>query len=123
MEENKMDYQKELGELKESLDYFRAKEGNYKIVCIGEANLVHKVFKRGDGTDEPVEQLEFMIETGGKRYNWSVTKSNTKSGLYGQILKIASKNNNSLNGVVFDLFVKNNGKKNDYTIPQALAER
>lgn len=115
-----MDYEAEMTTLRDSLDYFKPKQGTYKIVCLGEANPIVKEFKKADGTVDIADQLEIPIETAGKRYIWTVTKSTTKSGLYGQIIKLAIQNKNSLTGVTFDLFVKNDGKKNDYTIPQSI---
>lgn len=118
-----MDYEKEMTTLRDSLDYFKARAGTYKIVCLGEANPITKRFKQLDGSMEDTEQLEIPIETNGKRFIWTITKSTTKTGLYGQIIKLAILNGNKLTGVSFDLFVKNDGKKNDYTIPQSIGNQ
>lgn len=116
-----MDYAKEVTALRNAQEWFRPKQGSYKIVCLGEATSQTQEFLEGNGEKKLVEQIVFPIETNGKQMLWSVTKSITKSGLYGQIITLGANNKNKLTGVVFDLIVKNDGKKNDYTIPQALS--
>lgn len=112
-----MDYASEVKELEayEPDEWFKPTKGNYKIRILNEGEFVNKDF--GEGL---VTQWNLLIDVNGKQLHWSVTKGKTISSLYGQIFSLAAKNNNTAQGLVFDLIVKSDGKKNDYTIPQAI---
>lgn len=112
-----MDYANEVKELEayEPDEWFKPTKGNYKIRILNEGEFVPKDFGEG-----PVTQWNILVEVDGKPVHWSVTKGKTISSLYGQIFFLAAKNNNTAQGLEFDLIVKFDGKKNDYTIPQAI---
>jgi hypothetical protein len=111
-----MDYAKEVEELKkyETTAWFKPDVGTYKIKILGEGEFVQKTFK-----EEQVTQWNLPISVQGLKMTWSVTKGKSMSSIYGQIMFLCAKNNNSAVGVEFDLIVKSDGKKRDYTIPQA----
>lgn len=112
-----MDFAKEVKELEayESKKWFKPTKGTYKVKILGEGEMQTKTF--GEDT---VYQWEIPIEINGEHLFWSITKGKTLSSLYGQIVSLAAKNMAAATGLEFDLIVKNDGKKNDYTIPQAM---
>ena len=114
--QRKLDFSAEVKELEQyqSANWWKPKKGSYKVVVLGEGELVSKKFG-----DDVVEQWNIPVEVNKERFLWSVTKGKTLSSLYGQIVLLAAKNENKATGLVFGLIVKFDGQKNEYTIPEA----
>lgn len=113
-----MDYVKEVEELKkfETTNWFKPEIGTYHIKIVGDGEFLQKKFREDE---EEVTQWNLPIEIKGVKMTWSITKGKTISSIYGQIMSLCARNNNSAVDVEFDLIVKSDGKKRDYTIPQA----
>ena len=111
-----MDYQTELEEIKkyETTTWFKPEKGTYHVEILGEGEHVQKKFG-----DEEVTQWNLPIMINNAKFMWSITKGKSLASVYGQIVSLAVKNQNKAEGTKFTLIVKFDGKKNDYTIPEA----
>ncbi|KKL69675.1 hypothetical protein LCGC14_2112490, partial [marine sediment metagenome] len=52
----------------------------------------------------------------GEEKVWTFGKGKTPVSTYGQLVELATKHANQLEGVEFSVVVKSDGTKNDYTI-------
>lgn len=112
-----MDYQTELKRLQEGSTYWKPKVGKFEVEALSELEEADPfVQKRSDGTEEKHEQYKIKILVNGEEKTWTFGKGNTPASTYGQIVELATKNNNTITGVKFTVAVKNDGTKNDYTI-------
>jgi hypothetical protein len=112
-----MDYQSELKKLQEGSNYWKPKVGQFKVKALTELEEAEPyIQKRSDGKEESHEQAKIKILVGGEEKIWTFGKGKTPASTYGQIVELATKNNNKLTGVEFSVVVKSDGTKNDYTI-------
>lgn len=68
---------------------------------------------------EPYEgkpQAQLKVAADGEEKLWTFSVGKSKASTYGQLVSLASKNNNVLKDKTFTLVVVNDGKKNSYTI-------
>jgi hypothetical protein len=116
-----MDYQNELKKLQEGSSYWKPKVGQFKVKSLSEleeAEPFVKTSKDKDGKDveESTAQAKLKILVAGEEKLWTFGKGKTPASTYGQLVELATKHSNSLKGIEFSVVVKNDGKKNDYTI-------
>lgn len=111
-----MDYQQEVKTLEEyqTTNWFKPRVGKYKIKIVTEPKPTE--YKDDDGNITP--QIELDITVNDEVFKWTVGKGKTLSSLYGQLMKVGSKNG-KLAGEEITLIVKSDGKKNDYFVPEA----
>ena len=95
------------------------KTGKHLIKFKTELNFVVRSFKNNE-TGKPDEKLmaSSVVEFEGKEYKWEFAKGGSTS-LYGQLIKVANKLG-KLQGEVIHLNTINDGKKNMYSIDEAL---
>lgn len=112
-----MDYQTELKRLQEGGNYWSPKPGQYKLKALTELEESEPyIRKHADGTEESNPQFKIGILVNGEEKVWTVGYGKTLASSYGQLVELASKNNNVLKDVEFSVVVKSDGTKNDYTI-------
>jgi hypothetical protein len=112
-----MDYQQELKRLQEGGNYWKPKAGQFKVKALSELEETEPYLKKNkDGTEEKTPQYKLKILVNGEEKIWTMGKGLTLASLHGQIVQLATKNNNKLTGVEFSVVVKFDGTKNDYTI-------
>lgn len=119
MEQTKINYEQEQKQLREQ-DYWKPNEGQHVIVFLSELTEpeLHKFTYNGENKE--IMQSTVMIETAGKKLNWSINKATSKTSLFGKLIRLASLNNNSLVGVKCTLLVEGNGLARRYSIPELL---
>jgi len=116
-----MDYGKEAESLKES-NWFKPKEGTTKVKFTGEmGEPSEKTFGEGENA-RTVKQVVIPVEVNGEQLDWSVTVSEGKYSLYGQIVRFAAKNGNTLSGKEVTLIRKGTSTGTDYTIVEVADE-
>lgn len=116
-----MDYQKELKRIEEGGSYWKPKPGQFKVKALTELESADPFVKKGtDGKpSEPKEQAKIRLLINNQEEKiWTFGVGLTLASTYGQLVSLASKNNNKLTGTEFTIVVKNDGTKNDYTIIQ-----
>lgn len=112
-----MDYQKELKKLQEGSDYWKPKAGQFKVKALTELEEAEPFVKKKEGEkDEVHPQAKIKILVNGEEKLWTFGIGKTPASTYGQLVELATKHANQLNGVEFSVVVKNDGTKNDYTI-------
>ena len=112
-----MDYQSELKKLQEGGNYWKPKAGQFKVKALSELEDTEPyVRKNKDGIEESTPQYKIRILIGGEEKTWTMGKGLTLASLHGQLVQLATKNENKLTGVEFSVVVKFDGTKNDYTI-------
>lgn len=112
-----MEYQQELKRLQESSNYWKPKVGQFKVKSLTELESTDPFIKeKSDGTSESHEQFKLKIVVNGDEKFWTFGKGATPASTYGQLIEVATKNNNTLINVEFTVVVKSDGTKNDYTI-------
>jgi len=110
-----VDYEKEnkrLNEAQNRPDYWKPEVGKYQLTAKTEITE----FEYIDDEGKTVKRASLIIEADGKEYSWVMGIGLTKASAYGQLVDLASKNNNSLKAFSFTVVVKSDGKKRDYTI-------
>lgn len=115
-----MDYQKELKRIEEGGNYWKPKSGQFKVKALTELESTDPFVKKGkEGQSNEVhEQAKIKLLIGSEEKVWTFGIGMTLASTYGQLVALASKNNNKLTGLEFTIVVKNDGTKNDYTIIQ-----
>lgn len=112
-----MDYQSELKKLNEGSSYWKPKVGQFKVKALSELEETNPyIQKKSDGTEETHPQIKITILVEGEEKIWTFGKGKTPASTYGQLVDLATKHGNQLNGVEFKVVVKSDGTKNDYTI-------
>lgn len=114
-----MDYQKELKRLQEGGNYWKPKAGQFKVKALSEleeAEPFKRKSKEEGKPDEVNPQAKIKILVDKEERIWTFGIGVTPASTYGQIVELATKHENKLVGVEFSVVVKNDGKKNDYTI-------
>jgi hypothetical protein len=113
-----MDYQNELKRLQEGGNFWKPKPGQYKIKALTELEDSEPYNKKkADGTIESNPQFKLKILVNGtEEKTWTFGKGATLASTHGQIVELATKHNNQLLNVEFNVVVKSDGTKNDYTI-------
>ena len=114
-----MEYQDELKKLQEGSNYWKPKVGQFKVKSLIELEPTDPyIQKRSDGEDEKHEQFKIKIVVNDEEKIWTFGKGQTPASTYGQLIELATKNNNTLINEEFTVVVKSDGTKNDYTIIQ-----
>lgn len=115
-----MDYQSELKKLQEGSEYWKPKVGQFKVKALTELEdaepFIRKKEVDGKQVEETSPQAKIKILVSGEEKVWTFGKGKTPASTYGQLVELATKNNNKLEGLEFSVVVKNDGTKNDYTI-------
>lgn len=116
-----MNYQEELKRLQEGSNFWKPKGGQYKVKALTELENSEPFIKRtkneeGEEITETHEQSKIKIFVGGEEKIWTFGKGKTPASTFGQLVELATKHSNKLEGVEFSVVVKNDGTKNDYTI-------
>jgi len=112
-----MDYQNELKKIQEGGNYWKPKAGQFKVKALSELEEADPYIKKREGQEDEVNpQAKIKILVEGEEKTWTFGKGKTPASTYGQIVELATKHANQLNGVEFSIVVKNDGTKNDYTI-------
>ena len=116
-----MEYQDELKKLQESGNYWKPKAGQFKVKALTELEEADPFVKKtkdekGNEIIESHPQSKVQIVVNGEEKTWTFGKGKTPASTYGQLVELATKHANQLNGVEFSVVVKNDGTKNDYTI-------
>ena len=116
-----MEYQDELKKLQEGGNFWKPKVGQFKVKALTELEesdpFIRKV-KDTDGKEieESTPQFKIKILVDGEEKVWTFGKGKTPVSTYGQLVELATKHANQLEGVEFSVVVKSDGTKNDYTI-------
>jgi hypothetical protein len=113
-----MDYQKELKRLQEGGNYWKPKVGQFKVKALSELEEADPFTRKGkDGAkDEVTPQAKIKILVGGEEKVWTFSLGVTLASTYGQLVKLATEHGNTLLGYDFNVAVKSDGNKNDYTV-------
>jgi len=112
-----MDYQEELKRLQEGGNYWKPKVGQFKVKALTELEEADPfVRKHENAEDEVSPQAKIKILVEGEEKTWTFGMGKTPASTYGQLVELATKNQNLLTNVEFSVVVKNDGTKNDYTI-------
>ena len=112
-----MDYQQELKRMQEASNYWKPKAGQFKVKALSELEEAKPFIKEREGQpDEVTEQAMIKILVNDTETIWTFGKGLTLASTYGQLIDLATKYANQLTGVEFTVAIKNDGKKNDYTI-------
>ena len=112
-----MEYQNELKKLQEGSNYWKPKAGQFKVKALTEIEPSDPYIKQlPDGKTETHEQFKIKVLVDGEEKTWTFGKGATPASTYGQLIELATKNNNTLVNIEFTVAVKNDGTKNDYTI-------
>ncbi len=117
----KMDYQEELKRLQEGGNFWKPKPGQYKLKALTELEEADPYIRKtkndkGEETTESSPQAKVKVLIGEETKTWTFGKGKTPASTYGQLIELATKHANQLNGVEFSVVVKSDGTKNDYTI-------
>ena len=112
-----MDYQKELKRLQEGGNYWKPKSGQFKVKALSELEETDPYIKtKEDGSKESNPQAKLKILVDAEEKTWTFGMGATLASTYGQLVNLASNKGNKITGVEFNVVVKFDGKKNDYTI-------
>lgn len=111
-----MDYQSELKKLQEGGNFWKPKAGQFKVKALSELQETEPYVKGEGETREVHPQAKIKILVDGEEKVWTFGIGKTPASTYGQLVELATKHANQLNGVEFSVVVKNDGTKNDYTI-------
>ena len=113
-----MDYQKELKKIQEGGNYWKPKAGQFKVKALTELEDAEPFVRKNKDTnvEELTPQYKIRILVAGEEKTWTMGRGQTLASLHGQLVQLATKNNNSLINVEFSVVVKFDGTKNDYTI-------
>lgn len=113
-----MEYQDELKKLQEGGNYWKPKVGQFRIKALTELEEADPFIKKREGqADEvhPQAKIKILVNEEEEK-TWTFGKGATTASTYGQLVELATKNNNQLTNVEFSVVVKSDGTKNDYTI-------
>ena len=113
----KIDYQSELKRLQEGGNYWKPKVGQFKVKALTEIEEAEP-YVRNKGTDkeEINPQFKLKVLVDGEEKIWTFGKGQTLASTHGQLVNLATQNGNILLNVEFNVVVKSDGTKNDYTI-------
>lgn len=109
-------------------NHFRPGQGKYKITFLGELGPVKDVTwpdgSKGHQRDVKISVLNLRNAMNNpneelKLFEWSLSKSNGKQSLYGQVI-LFGKLNKQLNGKTCTLMVQGEGQQKRYTIEELL---
>jgi len=111
-----MDYQNELKRLQEGGNYWKPKAGQFKVKSLTELEDTEPYVKnKGQPNEESHDQAKIKILVNGEEKTWTFGKGATLASTYGQLVNLAV-NKGKLTGTEFNVVVKSDGTKNDYTI-------
>jgi len=108
-----IDYQQEQQKLEnfkpeEGSLFWKPTAGQYKVKTLSELEDAEPY------EDKPQSKIKLLIN--GEEKTWTFAIGKSSASTYGQWVKKATENQNSLNGKEFTVVVINDGKKNSYTI-------
>lgn len=112
-----IDYQSELKKLQEGGSYWKPKAGQFKVKALTELEEAEPYIRKDkDGKEESNPQYKIKIIVNGEEKIWTFGKGQTLASTHGQLVNLATQKNNTLKDVEFNVVVKFDGTKNDYTI-------
>jgi len=114
----KMDYESEFKRLQEGGNFWKPKPGQYKLKALTELEETDPYIKdRSDGSKEAHPQAKMKIRINDDEEKiWTFGKGATLASTYGQLTNLAHAKGNKLLDLEFNVIVKSDGTKNDYTI-------
>jgi hypothetical protein len=110
-----IDYGQEAKKLQERAElppFWKPTVGKHAIKLCSEM----KQFTFIDDEEKEQTRIAVQIEEAGKKFVWAMGIGVTKASAYGQLIEVATNNNNKLTDKEITVVVKSDGKKNDYTI-------
>lgn len=114
-----MDYQKEFKRLQEGSSYWKPKSGQFRVKALSEIEETTP-YEKKDQDGKIIEsnpQRKITIEVDGEKRVWTFGEGQTIASTNGQLVELAiKKHNGTLLGKEFTVAIKNDGRKNDYTI-------
>ena len=118
MTEQHIDYASEAQQLvdREERNWWVPSQGQHVIQILSEGDQ----FSGTDFQGNPVQKVRYKIKVNNQDFDWSITKSKTKTGLWGQLVLLIRSRNNQVNATIFNLVVKGEKKARQYTILEAL---
>ncbi len=112
-----MDYQKELKRLQEGGNYWKPKAGQFKVKALTELEEAEPFIRKKEGEENEINpQAKIKVLVNGEEKIWTFGIGKTQASTYGQLVELATKHANQLKDVEFNVVVKFDGTKNDYTI-------
>lgn len=112
-----MDYQTEFKRLQEGGNYWKPKVGQFKVKSLTELEDSEPyVRKNKEGKEESTPQYKVKILVEGEEKTWTFGRGATLASTHGQLVNLAAHKGNTLKNVEFNVVVKSDGTKNDYTI-------
>lgn len=112
-----MDYQQELKRLQESSTYWKPKVGQFKVKALSEIEEAEPYIRnRGTANEEVNPQFKLKVLVDNEEKTWTFGKGQTLASTHGQLVNLATQKGNILKDVEFNVVVKSDGTKNDYTI-------
>jgi hypothetical protein len=103
---------KKLEERENLPDFWKPVPGQHHIIILSEMEPF--TFTDKEGVEQ--KRAAILIEENNIKYKWTMGYGETRASSYGQLIDIATKNNNILFGKKVVVVVKSDGKKNDYTL-------
>jgi len=95
----------------DGVDFWRPKAGQHKIKALSELEDSEPF----DG-DESKPQVKIALQIGEDQKVWTMSKGVSSASAYGQLVKLANDNKETLKDLEFTIVVVNDGTKNTYTI-------
>lgn len=112
-----MDYSNEQKRLEEGGNYWKPKAGQFKVKALTELEEADPyIRKNSEGKEESSPQSKIKILIDGEEKTWTFAVGQTPASTYGQLVELATKNNNVLKDKEFTVVIKSDGTKNTYTI-------
>lgn len=116
-----MEYQQEQKRLQEGGNFWKPKVGQFKVKSLSELEETDPFIKKiknneGKEIEEKYEQYKLKIIIDNEEKCWTFGKGLTPASTYGQLVDLATKNNDTLVNVEFTVIVTSDGTKNNYTI-------
>jgi hypothetical protein len=114
---NLIDYKKEVGLLKElsNHEWWKPKAGKHDVILLSNGEPYQWI----DKNQKPVSSVRFLVKIGDKEFSWSITKSITHAGLWGQLCLLAESKDSELVGEKITLVAIGEGKNIRYSIVEA----
>jgi len=117
MENKLVDYDEAVKEIEEyaeqmSTPFWKANVGQHEVKLLSEMKYWTYIDKE---TEKEEKRAKIDIEINNEKFVWAMGIGKTPSSAYGQLTALGKKYK-GLSGREIIVYVKNNGKRNDYTI-------
>jgi hypothetical protein len=113
-----VDYQEELKRLQEQEasiggDFWKPNAGQHKVKALGELEDAPPYEEEGK---EPQQRRQINLLVDGKEVVWTMPFGRTPASTYGQLVNLATANNDSLKDKEFTVVVVGEGQNKRFTI-------